>query len=119
MRKLAALILMVVSFSAYSTQNVLPTFMDVYPNVVGTELADCMTCHTINKWQRNDYGKDLQKWLRENYDGNEPDPQQRVYSSEFISQGLMAIEKLDSDGDGMINIDEIDSYRRPGIPDAE
>lgn len=119
MRKLIVLILMVASFSAQSTQNVLPTFMNTYPGVVGAQLGDCMTCHTINKWQRNAYGQDLQKWLRDNYTGDQPDPQLRVYASEFIEQGLYAIEHLDSDGDGMSNIDEIQSYRMPGIPDKE
>lgn len=78
-----------------------------------------MTCHTINKWQRNAYGLDLQKWLRENYTGDQPDPQLRVYQAEFIERGLYAIENLDSDGDGMLNGDEIRAIRMPGIPDAE
>lgn len=114
MFKILSLILVVSSFSVNASTNFLPTLMTAYPQVAGTEMGDCMTCHTIDKWQRNAYGQDLQSYLRTNYTGEEPDPQRRVYTMEFIASGLEAIEDLDSDGDGVSNVDELFNLTFPG-----
>lgn len=114
MLKILSLILIVSSFSVNASTNFLPTLMTVYPQVAGTVMGDCMTCHTIDKWQRNAYGQDLQAYLRANYDGGEQDPQRRVYSMEFIASGLDAIADKDSDGDGVSNWDEFQNLTFPG-----
>lgn len=114
MLKILSLLIIVSSFSTSASTNFLPTLMVAYPQVAGTEMGDCMTCHTIDKWQRNAYGKDLQAYLRANYEGGEQDPQRRVYSMEFIASGLEAIEELDSDGDGVSNGDEFINLTFPG-----
>jgi hypothetical protein len=77
-----------------------------------------MTCHTIDKWQRNAYGKDLQAYLRANDPTPNNDPENPVYSLEFIEEGLEAIEHYDSDGDGVTNLEEIESMRFPGEAEA-
>ncbi len=111
---LSMMVLMTLSASLQASTNFLPTLLNQYPQVAGTPAGDCMTCHTIDKWQRNSFGLDLQKWLRENYEGDQQDPQLRVYSWQFISEGLLAIEELDSDGDGVNNLEELENGTFPG-----
>lgn len=118
MKKTFALALLISAQVAMATTNALPALLIQYPEIGASPLADCMTCHTIDKWQRNDFGKDLQAWLR----ANDPRPEEertnqygnRFYSGEFISQGLTAIEDLDSDGDGVLNIEEFENFTFPG-----
>ncbi len=114
MKKIILTIVCLTALSSQANTNFLPTLMMKYPQISGTEMGDCMTCHTINKWQRNDFGKDLQDWLRKNYVGEQSDPTQRTYSMEFIQRGLESIEEIDSDGDGVLNYEEFNNLTYPG-----
>ena len=64
----------------------------------GTTLGSCITCHyqLDGKGGENGYGQDYKNWGRDFY----------------------AIENLDSDGDGFINIDEINAGSFPGDPSS-
>jgi len=77
--------------SAVAKTEFFGAFLEKYPFVVGTRLADCTVCHTIPP-RRNPYGTDF------NLAG-------RVFS---------AIESIDSDGDGADNISEIMGLTFPG-----
>lgn len=114
MKTLILTMIWLAAFSVQANTNFLPTLMMKYPQISGTEMGDCMTCHTIDKWQRNSYGQDLQKWVRDNYTGTQTDPQYRVYSMEFIQRGLESIEEMDSDGDGVLNYEEFNNLTLPG-----
>jgi len=85
-----------------------------YPAVRKTKLASCMTCHTIDKWQRNSYGRDLQVYLRKLFEdtGRAPDPSK--YSKHMIMKGLKDIELADSDDDGFSNLEEMLNDAFPG-----
>ena len=86
-----------------------------YPDVLGTKLMDCMTCHTIDKWQRNPYGMDLEDYLRKQITdaGETPDPS--TYTKAFIMKGMKAIELLDSDNDTFSNLEELANGTFPGV----
>lgn len=114
MKKSVLIILILLSSAGFAKTGFLPSFISSYPEVALSPLADCMTCHTIDKWQRNAYGKDLQAYLRANDPNPNNDPENPVYSLEFISEGIEAIEHLDSDGDGVTNLEEILNLRFPG-----
>jgi predicted RNA-binding protein with TRAM domain len=64
----------------------------------GTTLGSCITCHNQidGKGGENGYGTDYKNWGR----------------------NFIAIENLDSDGDGFINIDEINGGSFPGDPSS-
>lgn len=117
MKKSLILTLILLSSAGFAKTGFIPSFISTYPEVGMSELADCMTCHTIDKWQRNAYGKDLQKWLRANDPNPNNDFDNPSYSMAFISEGLKAIEHLDSDGDGVTNLEEIQNLRFPGEAD--
>ena len=117
MKKTGLTLFMIIWFQSIQclgSTNFLPTLFLTYPQISGTQLGDCTTCHTIDKWQRNAFGRDLQEYLRTHYDGPEEDPQRRVYTMTFIASGLEAIEDLDSDGDGVSNIEELENLTFPG-----
>jgi len=66
---------------------------DFYPEIVGTKLDSCTLCHiSTNPPAWNDYGND--------YGDHDQD--------------FAAIESLDSDGDGVSNVDEIADGTFPG-----
>ncbi len=73
----------------------LAQFISTYPQVAGTRLDSCNTCHTSVP-ARNPYGAD------------------------FKSHGhnFQAIEQLDSDGDGYTNLQEIQALTLPGDPNS-
>jgi len=72
--------------SSYLTE-----FVNSYPHTSNTQLDSCNTCHT-NVPDLNSYGRDY-----------------RSHGHDF-----RAIELLDSDGDGYLNIDEINALSFPG-----
>ncbi len=78
---------------AHAVPGHLNNFKATYPNVVGTKLDSCTTCHNPD-FTRNSYGLD------------------------FAGSGhnFGAIENTDSDGDGATNIAEINALTFPGDP---
>ncbi len=67
-----------------------------YPQLVDTPLESCDLCHT-DDWALNPYGTDYND-----------------YGNNRAAFGL--IENLDSDGDGSLNIEEINALTMPGDP---
>lgn len=66
----------------------------LYPQMSGSRIDTCEICHPGGNTNRlNAYGRDYDR------------------------RGLAAIEQLDSDGDGVINIDEINALTFPGDAD--
>ena len=114
MKKMMMVLLMLMSSSSFAFVNFLPTFLTRYPDATVSPLADCMTCHVIDKWQRNAYGQSLQKYLRENDPEGSANDELPYYSIQFIDRGLEAIEMMDSDGDGVTNLEEIENFTFPG-----
>ena len=82
-------------------------FCQVYPTSPSCtgRLAACSTCHTSTwpaRW--NDYGLEIQTSLIGNLEDD-------------LANTLVAIEGLDTDGDGVPNLDEIEMGTGPGDPD--
>ncbi len=71
--------------------NYLTSFVNTYPATSGTQLDNCSTCHTSVP-NLNPYGQDYQSH----------------------GHNFQAIELIDSDGDGYVNIDEINALTGPG-----
>jgi hypothetical protein len=116
-KKMIVALVLINSFAVSAKVNFIETMIETYPSVIGSKLLDCTTCHSINKWQRNHYGLDLQNYLRSNYEGELV--QEIVYSRAFINEGMRAIENLDSDGDGFTNLEEFEAQTFPGIAEGE
>ena len=76
-----------------------------YPNAAKT-LLSCKLCHEgTNFKQRNPYGMDFEKAAKDaGYPSN----------ADALSAAFKAIEKIDSDGDTVSNIDEINKGTFPG-----
>ena len=88
-----ALGVLAISGSAFATSSMMGDFTSAYPATAGTPLASCSTCHTSV-------------------------PALNPYGSDVRTQGLMAIEALDSDGDGVNNLQEIRNLTNPGVAQA-
>jgi hypothetical protein len=78
-------------------------FIAAYPEAKA-KLGKCTTCHTAampkkDSWDLNAYGKDL-------YD--------RGFDKATKKYDFKKVEGLDSDGDGVKNIDEIKAGTNPG-----
>jgi hypothetical protein len=79
--------------SALATQSMMEAMVFTYPNIKETELAHCSTCHNSVKGDfLNSYGKDLQE----------------------SKLSFKIIEQMDSDADGVNNLDEIKDLTGPG-----
>lgn len=94
---------------AAATPQSITLFKLVYSPREGSDLtrANCLVCHSKmppSKVDLNPYGKDLQKALAG-----------KAIDEKF----LRAIEKLDSDKDGVSNIDEIKAGTLPGDPKSK
>ena len=90
-----ALGVLAISGSAFATNSMMGDFTSAYPATAGTPLASCSTCHTSV-------------------------PALNPYGSALRSNGLNfgAIEGLDSDGDGVSNLQEIRNLTNPGVAQA-
>jgi hypothetical protein len=85
------------------------TFKQVYSPKEGSELANasCLTCHAKmppSKTELNPYGKDVQK---------------AAAGKPIDEKILRSIENLDSDKDGVSNINEIKAGTLPGDPKSK
>lgn len=93
----AAGILLSRSTTVSANSNDLMNAETQYPGIVGSRIDTCALCHTSNIPMLNPYGSD------------------------YLSHGrsmaaLVAIQNLDSDGDGYSNIVEINAHTFPGDP---
>jgi hypothetical protein len=78
-------------------------FVAAYPEAKA-KLGKCTTCHTASlpkkdSWDLNPYGKDLYE---------------KAFDKAAKTYEFKKVEKLDSDGDGVKNIDEIKAGTNPG-----
>ncbi len=93
---------------AFARPDYLNAFKTLYAPKEGSALAKagCLTCHVEMKDLKklNPYGADLKKQLEKTKD---------------ITAALKAIEPLDSDKDGVKNIDEIKAGTLPGDPKSK
>ncbi|MBT8165150.1 MAG: hypothetical protein HKO63_05435 [Acidimicrobiia bacterium] len=87
--------ILAISGSAFATNSMMGDFTSAYPATAGTPLASCSTCHTSVP-ALNPYGAALR-------------------SNSF---NFGAIEGLDSDGDGVSNMQEIQNLTNPGVAQA-
>ena len=107
-RKLPAAIclampMLVTTPAAWAVDAYLPMFTNNYPTTAGTKLDDCLVCHlTTNGGARDSYGDDFELMK-----GGATD----ITS---VQAALASIETLDSDGDTLVNIDEINAGTFPG-----
>ncbi|HET6385134.1 MAG TPA: hypothetical protein VFJ58_17215 [Armatimonadota bacterium] len=98
--------LMAVGSAAIGFPTFLTLFKTTYKPDATTALgkANCMTCHMAAGFKLNPYGLDLQKELV------------KANTKTLTPDMLKAVEKLDSDKDGVSNIDEIKAGTLPGDP---
>jgi hypothetical protein len=104
---LATFVMLAVGTSLLATMDAQKQFAAKYPEAKA--LAKCSTCHTKPLPKKDDhevnaYGKDLAKNLVEGKKGQ---------------YDFAKVEKLDSDGDGVSNIDEIKKGTNPGDPKSK
>ena len=101
-------------------------FFKTYPNLIGTGLDGCGVCHirSIAPEPEQAGGKATQLSYCDTCHaltdyGRKPANTLTAYGTDYRNYGrsasaLTAIEKLDSDGDGISNIDEISARSNPG-----
>jgi hypothetical protein len=96
------LLLLLLAETTWATPGSTPIFCQKYPKSLGceTQQASCNICHTTAP-ALNPYGDDIVKNLTGNIDV-------------VLLEALDKIENLDSDGDGVKNIDEILNNGAPG-----
>lgn len=103
-----ALAIVLVSAAAWAFPPFLKTFTATYKVKPESALANasCATCHTSKENPKglNPYGKDLQKVLQD---------------GKVTKASLAKVEKLDSDKDGVSNIQEIKAGTLPGNPKSK
>jgi len=93
--------------SAWAFQGCLNIFADTYPDSQTEDLGGCQTCHQgSGSFAFNVYGEDLSQ---SGPGGGRPS----CTIAEFPA-ALLAVESLDSDGEGNSNIVEIDADTQPG-----
>jgi len=99
---------MLTSAAAWAFPTFLKVFTDTYKVKADSTLgkASCAVCHVAkNKTdQLNPYGQDLKKALD---------------NDKVTKKSLTKVEKLDSDKDGVTNIDEIKAGTLPGDPKSK
>ena len=77
----AALLLLILALVAQARPRTRREFVATYPKTQGTRLDACVTCHTPDGGSLNPYGAAVRKAML----------------------NFTAVEKLDSDGDGIAN----------------
>ncbi len=100
-------------------------FLAAYPQKAGTKLDSCATCHTGGSYV-NSKGKTTSlgscQWCHYSYgydaSGNIVDTLNNYGKAYFVNgrsqAAILAIQGLDSDGDGFTNLAEIDANSYPG-----
>ncbi len=121
-----------VAFTAYHHEGEMDSgnFLEAYPDKTGTKLDHCATCHTGGQYEKYE-GKWVSlgscQWCHYSYgydgSGNIVDTLNQ-YGVDYFANGrdadaVIAIEEMDSDGDGFTNIEEIDADRFPGNIDDD
>ena len=74
----------------------LPAFEAAYPEAVGTRIDSCSLCHFTNsegKWDENAFADEFEE----------------------ADKSFIAIQNLDTDGDGFTNLQEIQAGTFPGV----
>ncbi|HEY9162494.1 MAG TPA: GEGP motif-containing diheme protein [Desulfomonilia bacterium] len=122
-----------ICYAAYTHENEIdsPKFRAVYSQTAGTKLDDCSLCHrggsyvsggkTTNlgscQWchYKSDYGKTVEYDYAETLNN---------FGKDYLKHGrneaaVIAIQDLDSDGDGYSNKIEITALRYPGDPNDD
>ena len=101
-------------------------FVSVHPDAAGTKLDSCGLCHRGGKLGNNTVGSCQLCHSTYGYDAPHGDILATLnpYGVDFLSHGasaaaVVAIEGLDSDGDGFSNADEIAAVRYPGDPNDD
>ena len=92
---------------AWATMDNLKAFKQVYPPKAGQAAPGCKVCHQSligKKGDLNAYGLALQK------------SKASADAKKITAADLKAIEKEDSDKDGVSNLDEINAGTSPGDP---
>jgi len=79
---------------AQAKPSFLDAFKNTYPAAASSKIAECSLCHTASIPILNPYGADYKR----------------------LGQNFAAIETLDSDGDGALNLAEIRALTWPGDP---
>jgi hypothetical protein len=92
----ASFLLVVTAACVLSFNSYMNSFNNLY-STAGTRLDDCSTCHTSQGFGLNPYGADV----LDNLSGD-------------IVAAMQAVENIDSDGDGDLNITEIKAFTFPG-----
>jgi hypothetical protein len=88
------------SSNTWAVDSYLGIFNDTY-GTANTVLDSCLVCHvTANGGTRNDYGTSFET--------------AKAAAGGDVAAALAAIESIDSDGDGLLNIDEIIGLTFPG-----
>lgn len=87
---------------ADAQEEYLPTLLNIWYDLDGTKLDDCVTCHEAGATTLNPYGLDLNAAMLSN--GTE------------ITNALWMSDGLDSDVDGVVNYDELKLVTFPGDP---
>lgn len=123
-----------VCYAAYLHQNEIdsPNFLSKYPQVAGTKLDNCTTCHSGGSYTSGGKTTTLGscQWChyKTDYGANSSEANLLAtlnpYGIDYLNAGrnvaaLTAIEDLDSDGDGYPNIVEIAALRYPGDPNDD
>ncbi|MDF1597850.1 MAG: c-type cytochrome [Acidimicrobiia bacterium] len=81
--------------AAEDAEDFLPAFRIAYPDAAGTRLDTCSLCHFTNsegKWDENQFADDFDE----------------------ADKDFVAVQNLDSDGDGYTNLQEIQAGTFPG-----
>jgi hypothetical protein len=119
------------AYAGHENDRDIQNFIRRYPKTVGTRLDDCQTCHrsgvagtdTEREYSPCGYCHLIQ-YPNAKYKTGVPakfEDTLNSYGTEYKKKGrtpeaLAAIAKLDSDGDGSSNSDEIAALRYPGDP---
>jgi hypothetical protein len=99
-----------------------PKLTQAYPQLAGTKLDSCTTCHAGGTYQGKTVGSCQWCHITYGYDGSgDINETLNSYGKDYMAHGesinaLTAIEPLDSDKDGYTNIQEIDAITFPGDP---
>lgn len=100
-RLIASAALTVAGCAALALPTFKPVLTDTYKTAKGTKLDACTTCHMAGV-KLNPYGTDLKKVL------------DAAKSKKLTADVLKKVEALDSDKDGVKNLDEIKKGTNPG-----